>query len=158
MNASQLAVQFIASLSPQYFPENDGGFSHARNVETGVLISPVLVYTEDGGHQDPEDDDPNVLLGFPHSHTPIACPARFVAAAAVVSYVQFHGTGYPLAIQAAELRMLTNHFAVKTGLHLYLPSVPESESLPERFRNSVMGQGLLTEAIAFAAKRALGIP
>ena len=141
MERSELIVQFISNLMPVYLGERHGELWCARDLERGSLICPS---------PGSPDDDAFVRVSWNGDDNEIEVQAELFASVAVTRYVQFHGVGHPTDIVSQELRHLARHFEFKTGVALYLPSMPDEPTIAGRLGRAAakMGEGLLTTLLS----------
>lgn len=141
---SQAIVGFLANLMPLYEGERREDVWCARSLADGTLIFPV---DETGW----DEERGTVRVWWQgDAQREIETDGEHIATLALERYVRLHGVGFSEEAIAAELWFMANHFTHKTGLHIYLPQLPEPpNSLTRAGRNALkIGQGILVNLLS----------
>lgn len=141
---SEAIVGFIANLMPLYQGERHEEDWCARSLTDGTLILPV----DESANEEEEGWLRVRWQGDPTREQEVQ--GFLLASVALERYVRFHGIGFNEEALAAELGFMAQHFAFKTGCHVYLPQLPEPPSrLSKLARGALtMGQGVLVNVFS----------
>lgn len=129
---------------PLYQGERHGGDWCARSLTDGTLILPV-------DESDNDEDEGWLRVRWQGDAAREQEVQGFLLASlALERYVRFHGVGYDEQALAGELGFLAQHFAHKTGCHLYLPQLPEPPTVADRVLKHAkeIGKGVLVNLIS----------